>query len=227
MASYESQQHKLLARLPMREVLSMTIVQQLLDKVKKDVSNLKTDPSARQGFKDTSENWHFRAWNREHNSKTPAPHSEVIQLLEPMINQTSKQAINRFHATRPLTANMTGEVVTMLLDLSVRHQAGEELYQALGRLQGNAVFQLVGIQYPKRRIEAHSIGTSVDGAALILRRGFGNHGNHFYANPTITAYIWTFLHVGFTWHQALGIAGSGIKLMIEGHPVLHLFAHEA
>ena len=138
---------------PNKKMFFMGIMQQLLDKVKLDVLNLQTDQSVRQGFKDTSGNWHFQAWNRElqalevDKTRAPVPHSEVLQLLETVVNQASKQAINRFHATRPLTENMTGEVVTILLDLSVRHPAGADLYQALGRLEGNAVFQLIGIQY--------------------------------------------------------------------------------
>ena len=149
MAGDASQQHKMLARLPMR------ILQQLVDLVRKDVTHLKTDPSVRQGFKDSSGNWNFQVWNRElqalevDTTRPPMPQGEVLQLLEHMIKQATQQAINRFHATRPLTDNMTGEVVTLLLDLSVRHPAAAELYHALGKLQGNAVFQLIGIQYRK------------------------------------------------------------------------------
>ena len=154
MAGDASQQHKMLARLPMREVLFLGILQQLVDLVRKDVTHLKTDPSVRQGFKDSSGNWNFQVWNCElqalepelgHHNTTHAQ-GEVLQLLEHMIKQATQQAINRFHATRPLTDNMTGEVV---LDLSVRHPAGAELYHALGKLQGKAVFQLIGIQYRK------------------------------------------------------------------------------
>ena len=46
LAGDASQQHKMLARLPMREVLFLGILQQLVDLVRKDVTHLKTDPQA-------------------------------------------------------------------------------------------------------------------------------------------------------------------------------------
>ena len=129
MAGDASQQHKMMAKLPMREVLFPGILQQLVDLVRKDVTHLKTDPSVRQGFKDSSGNWNFQVWNRElqalevDTTRPPMLQGEALQLLEHMIKQATQQAINHFHATRPLTDNMTGEVVTLLLDLSVRHPA--------------------------------------------------------------------------------------------------------
>ena len=74
------------------------------------------------------------------------PHAKLIEAIMavlPLIMQP--HMIHRFHATRPLTGNMTG-IATFQLDISNRTSGHQQVWECLEALTGLTALQVIGLQ---------------------------------------------------------------------------------
>ena len=100
------------------------------------------------------------------NSKAAIKPEQLLMKVEGMIKLiTNHRVLNRFHSTRRLTEGMTG-MVTLIMDITVRHSQGDELYQTLLELQHNAAFQTIGMQFRK---EGYKRNPGVEKLVQMLR----------------------------------------------------------
>ena len=72
---------------------------------------------------------------------TPDQILELIRQMEAMI--LAPHGIMRFHATRKLNWNVSGEVVPMMLELGIRTQEAHKLWEGFGRLSHSGVTRVV------------------------------------------------------------------------------------
>ena len=76
-------------------------------------------------------------------SATHQAYLEAIMAVLPLIMQP--HMIHRFHATRPLTRNMTG-IATFQLDISNRTSGHQQVWECLEALTGLTALQVIGLQ---------------------------------------------------------------------------------
>ena len=79
-------------------------------------------------------------------ARAPLPHTKLIEAIMavlPLLMQP--HMIHRFHATRPLTRNMTG-VATFQLDISNRTSGHQQVWECLEALTGLTALQVIGLQ---------------------------------------------------------------------------------
>ena len=79
-------------------------------------------------------------------SPGPLPHTKLIEAIMgvlPLLMQP--HMIHRFHATRPLTGNMTG-IATFQLDISNRTSGHQQVWECLETLTGLTALQVIGLQ---------------------------------------------------------------------------------
>ena len=99
--------------------------------------------------------WVYQVWSPAQQrleideTRKPLSTSAVLQLLSDMKSLISGDTVSRFHATRPLAEQMSGQVLTMVMDISFRKASANELYRKLEDLQGLAALQLCGVQFRK------------------------------------------------------------------------------
>ena len=93
--------------------------------------------------------WVYQVWSPADETRKPLSTSAVLQLLSDMKSLISGDTVSRFHATRPLAEQMSGQVLTMVMDISFRKASANELYSKLEALQGLAALQLCGVQFRK------------------------------------------------------------------------------
>ena len=109
--------------------------------------------AVQNGWYTKEQTWVYQVWSpaqkqlQVDTSRKPLTTNDVLQLLTDMKKLVSGDTVSRFHATRPLTDQMSGQVLTMVMDISFRKAESNELYDLLERLQGLAALQLCGVQY--------------------------------------------------------------------------------
>lgn len=82
-----------------------------------------------------------------------------LALLEKGLS--TPNMVNRFHATRPLREQLTGSVITFMLDLTVRDPASHQVHQTMLELQGNCVLQLIGLQWRRESFQRSALARRV------------------------------------------------------------------
>ena len=93
--------------------------------------------------------WSYQKWSPALGSlvadeaRAPLPHTKAILAVLPLIMQP--HMIHRFHATRPLTGNMTG-IATFQLDISNRTSGHQQVWECLEALTGLTALQVIGLQ---------------------------------------------------------------------------------
>ncbi|CAE7284503.1 unnamed protein product [Symbiodinium sp. CCMP2456] len=76
----------------------------------------------------------------------PFEHTVAVQLVERMMGFTAfPDVVGRFHALRPLTENLSSDVIPFLLVLQNRSEASQEMYKMMRRLCRNAATHLVAM----------------------------------------------------------------------------------
>ena len=109
--------------------------------------------AVQNGWYTKEQTWVYQVWSpaqkqlQVDTSRKPLTTNDVLQLLSDMKKLVTGDTVSRFHATRPLTDQMSGQVLTMVMDISFRKAESNELYNLLERLQGLAALQLCGVQY--------------------------------------------------------------------------------
>ena len=96
--------------------------------------------------------WSYQKWSPALGSlvadeaRTPMPHTKLMEALMgvlPLLMQP--HMIHRFHATRPLTGNMTG-ITTFQLDISYRTSGHQQVWECLEAMTGLTALQVIGLQ---------------------------------------------------------------------------------
>ena len=96
--------------------------------------------------------WSYQKWSPALGSlvadeaRAPLPHTKLIEAIMAVLPLLMKpRLIHRFHATRPLTGNMTG-VATFQLDISNRTSGHQQVWECLETLTGLTALQVIGLQ---------------------------------------------------------------------------------
>ena len=96
--------------------------------------------------------WSYQKWSPALGSlvadeaRAPLPHTKLIEAIMavlPLLMQP--HMIHPFHATRPLTGNMTG-IATFQLDISNRTSGHQQVWECLEALTGLTALQVIGLQ---------------------------------------------------------------------------------
>ena len=96
--------------------------------------------------------WSYQKWSPALGSlvadeaRTPMPRTKLMEALMgvlPLLMQP--HMIHRFHATRPLTGNMTG-ITTFQLDISNRTSGHQQVWECLEAMTGLTSLQAIGLQ---------------------------------------------------------------------------------
>ncbi|CAE7739597.1 pol, partial [Symbiodinium sp. CCMP2592] len=99
--------------------------------------------------------------------------AEVVHLLNDMKGLVSGDTVSRFHSTRPLVEQMSGHMLTMVMDISFRKASANALYSKLEKLQGSAALQVCGVQYRKEGFK-RSPGAQRSTLVACLARAVGD-----------------------------------------------------
>ena len=74
----------------------------------------------------------------------PLPHSDAMKAIETLLALASGQIVQRFHPTRQLAEEYTGEVLEFKLETSLRGAEAMKVHEALEQLCSSAIWMLVG-----------------------------------------------------------------------------------
>ncbi|CAE7272100.1 unnamed protein product [Symbiodinium natans] len=150
------EQPSAVGRLPLREVLFMTMIHTLL----KELREVEKDEELRakyqfSGWLDKECRWVFQKWDPDtrtllvDTNRRSIPIPDMIQNVQAILDLiTQHHVLHRFHSTRRLSQDLQG-IAVLLMDVSVRETQGTRLFQQLLNLQNNAVWQLIGLQYKR------------------------------------------------------------------------------
>ena len=96
--------------------------------------------------------WSYQKWSPALGSlvadeaRTPLPRAKLMEALMGVLPLlTQPHMIHRFHATRPLTGNMTG-ITTFQLDISNRTSGHQQVWECLEAMTGLTALQAIGLQ---------------------------------------------------------------------------------
>ena len=81
--------------------------------------------------------------------RIPLKTETVITTPEKLKGLATNEVISAFFSSRPLTPNMQGNMVVLMLDVSFRKQQAHQFYELLEELQGQSVLQMCGLQLRK------------------------------------------------------------------------------
>ena len=112
--------------------------------------------------------WHFIQWSQDQKrliadaAMNPIAVEEAISLVSEIHDMVSEPGlVVRFHPTRPLATNMSGESVTCCLQVSVREPKAAVLYDKLSVLAGLACTQLIGMGLRKDRAGRSALAQNI------------------------------------------------------------------
>ncbi|OLP82805.1 Craniofacial development protein 2 [Symbiodinium microadriaticum] len=146
-----------LAHVPLKQVMATAMFRELRERFTKVLQNPELLKKATDmGWRD-NQGWVYQLWNpqlkhleRDHH-RAPVTDVEMTNKLEFFITHLKRDVVHRFHCTRKLTETMDSKA-TFHLDLSVRNKHAEEIWDLMTELQGNTVFQLIGLGYRRERL---------------------------------------------------------------------------
>ncbi|CAE7689312.1 Pol [Symbiodinium sp. CCMP2456] len=118
--------------------------------------------------------WNYRIW--DHGAKalkvdpnrTALQHDEAIRLLTFLLKNLKGEAIQRFAATKQLSIleQQGAQFATFQLEVSLRGQTAQELYETLEKLTGCTLMNLIGVSMKKDTLPctplAKKLGDMVD-----------------------------------------------------------------
>ena len=140
---------------PNRVSLRVTLLWGLLTFLKDKLSGLTPDQATfavKSSWADTSGSWNFQKWDAHHQmlivdtSKPPLSTAQALESLGTLLRVINGDTLTRFTATQEIRADTQGKI-TFNADISLRAPGSDVLYQELVRLQGSALFQIIGVQF--------------------------------------------------------------------------------
>ena len=133
--------------------------------------------------------WSYQKWSPALGSlvadeaRTPLPHTKLMEaLIRVLPLLTQPHMMRRFHATRPLTGNMTG-ITTFQLDISNRTSGHQQVWECLEAMTGLTALQAIGLQLHTQ---------AVTGRLLLIK--LLNSSNTCYMNASIRAWLYAVSH---------------------------------
>ena len=112
--------------------------------------------------------WLYLKWNNqtrkhEKDAQDPLEHVTAVQLVQQiMMLCTYPDTLGRFHALRPLTSNLSSDVIPFLLTLQNRTQESHQLYTCVRRLCRNSCTHLVGMTLRPSRLGRSPLAQQID-----------------------------------------------------------------
>ncbi|CAE7475779.1 unnamed protein product [Symbiodinium sp. CCMP2456] len=141
-----------LGQFPLRMVLANALFRELIDRLNKVLASQdRLKAVMEQGWRD-DKGWRFQAWNRtmrhlEHDRNRPSiPDDKLLDHLATITQCLKAVIITRFCCTRKMTETMSSPA-TFKMDISLRSHSALTMWDTMRALQGNAVFQLVGMGF--------------------------------------------------------------------------------
>ncbi|OLQ02577.1 hypothetical protein AK812_SmicGene14564 [Symbiodinium microadriaticum] len=107
--------------------------------------------------------WDNQAKKHQKDTQEPLEHVTAVQLVQQiMMLCTYPDTIGRFHALRPLTSNLTSDVIPFMLTLQNRTQESHQLYTCVRRLCRNSCTHLVGMTLRPSRLGRSPLAQQID-----------------------------------------------------------------
>ncbi|CAE7238307.1 PKAR [Symbiodinium sp. CCMP2592] len=188
---------------PLRTVMALAMIRELATRMEaamKDESLRKT--VAEKGWLDGQGNWRYQGWNprlgclEEDKDRQPLATDALKLRLEEIYAALEGETVTHFKCTRRLTETMESQAV-FKMDISTRCE-GITAWNKLLEVQGNSVWQLVGVAYRKeslkdspaiqklRELLRSECGDGIAEMWLTL----GNNSNACYMNSLVQALLW-------------------------------------
>ncbi|CAE7234951.1 unnamed protein product, partial [Symbiodinium sp. CCMP2456] len=141
-----------LGQQPLRMVLAQALFREVVNRLNSTIaSQERLRRVMDQGWRDAT-GWRYQVWNPRarqlevDQSRPPIPEDKLLDHLATIIQCLKHPILTRFHCTRKMTETMAGQA-TYKMDLSLRSHSALTMWDEMRMLQGNAVFQLVGLGY--------------------------------------------------------------------------------
>ncbi|CAE7686084.1 unnamed protein product [Symbiodinium sp. CCMP2456] len=179
-----------LGQFPLRMVLANALFRELIERLNKvPASQEKLKAVTEQGWRD-DRGWRFQVWNRtlrhlEHDrARPPIPDDQLLDHLATITQCLKAVVITRFCCTRKMTETMTSPA-TFKMDISMRSHSALTMWDTMRALQGNAVFQLVGMGFKTQSLGRGPEEQRLRDMVFGRRYVFVNRTSVCYMNSTV------------------------------------------
>ena len=132
--------------------------------------------------------WVFLRWDNKEkkhvkDTQEPLEHVTAVQMVQQILMLCSyPDTIGRYHALRPLTSNLSAEVLPFMLVLQNRTQESHQLYTCVRRLCRSSCTHLVGMTMRPSRLGRSPLAQQIDKLLRYAQSGFAAHPiQHEYA----------------------------------------------
>ncbi|CAE7726893.1 unnamed protein product [Symbiodinium necroappetens] len=157
---------------PLRHVLWMNLWEELKRRLCPDAMTeeqqaefIKMDFLSKSG--EGSLSWPYLRWSAENKKLVPDSTRQPLTILEAhqtvtqLLQLSDPSQITRFHPTRPITSEMRGQTLTLLISVSNRGHNAQLLHGALIKLSNNACTQVLGMTYRPERLKRSPLATHI------------------------------------------------------------------
>ena len=157
---------------PLRHVLWMNLWEELKRRLCPDAMTeeqqaefIKMDFLSKSG--EGSLSWPYLRWSAENkklvpdSTRPPLTILEAHQTVTQLLQLSDPSQITRFHPTRPITSEMRGQTLTLLISVSNRDHNAQLLHGALIKLSNNACTQVLGMTYRPERLKRSPLATHI------------------------------------------------------------------
>ncbi|CAE7330959.1 unnamed protein product, partial [Symbiodinium microadriaticum] len=133
---------------PLRMVLANSLIREVIDRLNKVLASQEKLQRAKElGWRD-EKGWRFQVWNptlrhlEADRRRPPIPDDKLLDHLATVVQCLKAPIIS----TRRMSETMTNQA-TFKMDISLRSHSALTMWDTMRTLQGNTVFQLVGMGY--------------------------------------------------------------------------------
>ncbi|CAE7941833.1 Pol [Symbiodinium necroappetens] len=164
---------------PLRTILLASMLREVMNLAQQAVATEDSKAKHIQSEWLTSEGaWNYRSWNHAakrlqlDQNRTALQHAEAIRLLTFLVKNLKGEAIQKFAATQQLgTLEQQGaQFATFHLEVSLRGQTAQEIYETLEKLTGCTLLNLIGVSMKKDTLPSMPLAKKL-GDMVYKRRG--------------------------------------------------------
>ena len=95
-------------------------------------------------------------------SRDSVPTGRAVEVLQDILRcSMDSSAVTRFFPTRPLTPELKGEAITMILQFALRGESSGRLIQHMHTLSGLAITQLCASQLRPERSQRSGLAVAI------------------------------------------------------------------
>ena len=112
--------------------------------------------------------WSYLKWDQEarilvaDESRDSVPTGHAVEVLQDIMRcSMDSSAVTRFFPTRPLTPELKGEAITMILQFALRGESSGRLIQHMHTLSGLAITQLCASQLRPERSQRSGLAVAI------------------------------------------------------------------